>query len=761
VTTTCGELTPSDGCQVTAGGAALVLEGDVLAPGVVYRGGAVRVEAGIIRCVGCDCDRSDATLVTCPDAVIAPGLVNPHDHVAYDGLGPQPLGTERYDHRHDWRLGLRGHTELTYEGGASPVERVAQELRMLLGGVTTLAGGAGENGLVRNADMPELGEGLPTAPADSETFPLDDADGLLLASGCAYGKNHAGPEDVARAGAFLAHLGEGVDVDAENELDCALTADFGLVGPTSGAVHAVATTAELAAEFGARSALVVWSPRSNVALYGNTAPVPLLLRSGVEVALGTDWLLTGSMNLLRELDCAKLWSDIYFDHALDNHALFTMVTAAGARAVGAADAIGRLAPGMLADVVIVDRRDREPFAALVTAEPADFMLLLRGGVPLYGRAALLEALGAGSCDELDVCGADQRVCTSDSGFSLADLQAAALATYPLFACDTPPDEPTCVPARPGAYDGMPTDLDRDGDGIADADDLCPAVFDPPRPLDDGSQADADGDGHGDACDPCPLDPNDGCADRDGDRDADGIPDGLDICPDTSDPEQTDSDADGRGDVCDFCATKNPGISPCPLAIAAIRNHAAPEHPPRHALVEIASAVVTAVRPETGSSRGFYVEDAAAPYSGLFVYTGSDSPGVEVGDQVTLRGQYDVYYDLDELVSVTVVARESLGGTLSPIVVSAESIGDDGELGDEYDSMLVTVENAVVAVTNPDAPSDYDETLLEGALRLDDLLDPELDNDFVVGSTFSAVTGILGTSFGHRKLMPRQPSDLGE
>jgi hypothetical protein len=70
-----------------------------------------------------------------------------------------------------------------------------------------------------------------------------------------------------------------------------------------------------------------------------------------------------------------------------------------------------------------------------------------------------------------------------------------------------------------------------------------------------------------------------------------------------------------------------------------------------------------------------------------------------------------------------------------------------------------VTDAVVTVTNPDAPSDYDETELAGALRLDDLLDPELDNGFAPGAAFSAVTGVLGYSFDHRKLMPRSAEDL--
>jgi hypothetical protein len=57
------------------------------------------------------------------------------------------------------------------------------------------------------------------------------------------------------------------------------------------------------------------------------------------------------------------------------------------------------------------------------------------------------------------------------------------------------------------YTGAPSSSDADGDGIPDASDDCPRVFNPIRPVDGGKQADADGDGVGDACDPCPLTAN--------------------------------------------------------------------------------------------------------------------------------------------------------------------------------------------------------------------------------------------------------------
>ena len=90
-----------------------------------------------------------------------------------------------------------------------------------------------------------------------------------------------------------------------------------------------------------------------------------------------------------------------------------------------------------------------------------------------------------------------------------------LGSYPLVFCGSPEGEPSCVPYRPGEYDGTPVkgpprSSDLDGDGIADVHDNCPMVFNPVRPMDGGVQGDADSDGIGDACDKCPLDLGAGC-----------------------------------------------------------------------------------------------------------------------------------------------------------------------------------------------------------------------------------------------------------
>jgi cysteine-rich repeat protein len=140
--------------------------------------------------------------------------------------------------------------------------------------------------------------------------------------------------------------------------------------------------------------------------------------------------------------------------------------------------------------------------------------------------------------------------------------------------------------------------DRDGDGVRDFDDDCPAIADPSQADRDGDgagdacdlcvslrdpeQRDRDGDGRGDLCDALPDDAapdsdNDGLADAADncpawsnivptysyitpdprDRDRDGRGDACDNCALTANADQADADLDGAGDACDNCATPNP------------------------------------------------------------------------------------------------------------------------------------------------------------------------------------------------------------
>jgi cytosine/adenosine deaminase-related metal-dependent hydrolase len=765
---------PAQGvCDVTKSGTSgLMLQGTVLAPNEVFHGGEVLIAGnGIIQCVACDCSgnaaAADASVVTCAKGVISPGLINLHDHLTYANNPPANIGTTRYNDRTEWRTGAHGATKIPYSSGATKDQQLAAELRYVMSGTTSAAAAGGELGLLRNLDETNLKEGLSIQTVDTDTFPLDDSSGIQQTNNCNYGANRETAAQVASLDAYVPHIAEGIDLDAENELDCAMTSGtYDIVQPQTAIIHAVAAGAKEAAGIRAAHAMVVWSPRTNISLYGNTAPVTLYDNLGIPLALGPDWLLSGSMNMSRELACADSFNQKYLNHHFSDFDLWRMVTTNAAFGAGVEQGLGMLKPGYIADIAIFDGSTNTDHRAVIAGDAQSVALVLRAGKPLYGDDALVAdpAIGGASCDTIDVCGVSKRACVSESGDTLAAIETAGTAVYPLFSCGGPPaGEPSCVPFRQGEYDGTITATDSDGDGIPDAQDDCPHIFNPIRPMDNGVQADADGDGEGDVCDPCPNDPTDSCAKPDPDDvDGDGWANGVDNCPKVANPDQKDSDGDGIGDACDGCKVANPGFSPCPVAITAVRNPKDPDHPAVGTVVTLDGLYVTALRPNTGSSRGFYVQDSSLqPFTGIFVFTGSSAPGVAVGNKVSIAGTYDEYYDQSEIDTPT-VNIEDPGTTLpfGPIVIANPAdVATGGSKAEGYESMLLEIDNVAVTVTNPDAPSNYGEFEVTGGLRIGNLLYPTLANTFAVGTTFTTLVGIETYTFSDYKMEPRGAADV--
>ncbi|MGI9221556.1 MAG: amidohydrolase family protein [Woeseiaceae bacterium] len=497
-------------CEVLAvGERSTIIIGTVLAQDQVLLNGSVLIDAdGRIAEVGCDLPQdAHTTVLACPGAIVSPGFVNPHDHIFYNHVAPSAPVNERYDHRHQWRLGLEGHSQPAYERATTNEQLAWSELRQILGGTTSISGLGGVPGLTRNLEDAQLDGDLAQPAAFATVFPLSDAEGRMLADGCDY-PEPVPAESFAGAGSFQAHVAEGVDARANNEIGCVMQLLEEFEQPTA-FVHFIAASADDAVALQQSNANVVWSPRSNIALYGHTADVTLFGRLGINIALSTDWLPSGSMNMLRELHCAASFSNTYLDGFFTSRELWQMATVNAATSFGLQDEIGSIEPGLMADIAVFRNGPSEdPFEDLTNAADSDLILALRGGEVVAGHSALTQAIGA-ECDVLPValsCGSEMAVCLGADNGDLRSILTANQKSYPLMACGAVPDaEPTCIPSRPGQFDGrVVAGSDNDGDGITNNNDNCPNVFNPPRPMDGGLQPDFDRDGAGDACDLNPL-----------------------------------------------------------------------------------------------------------------------------------------------------------------------------------------------------------------------------------------------------------------
>jgi len=101
------------------------------------------------------------------------------------------------------------------------------------------------------------------------------------------------------------------------------------------------------------------NPGSNMKLASGVAPVPEMLKAGVNVGLGTDG--AASNNNLDILEEARLASLLHKLHTSDPTAVnayqaLLMATRGGAAALGLGDKVGQLKPGMKADVILLELR---------------------------------------------------------------------------------------------------------------------------------------------------------------------------------------------------------------------------------------------------------------------------------------------------------------------------------------------------------------------------------------------------------------------
>ncbi|MEZ4462529.1 MAG: amidohydrolase family protein [bacterium] len=761
-------------CDATAGTSGILLHvGQVLAPEAIYENGYVLVDdAGIITCTGCDCasqaGAAAATKISCADAVLSPGLINAHEHITFSTLAPAPASDERYDHRHDWRRGIRGHNRISSPSDTSREALLMVELRNIITGATSMSGSGSTQGLVRNLDRPADQEGLTGVNVDYDTFPLGDNGGELLSTGCNYPS--IAPQTSLNAGIYQPHVSEGIDPEARNEYLClsnAMASGVDLIAANTSIVHGVGLNADDIADIAANGAKLIWSPRSNISLYGMTARIPLFRRFGVTIAMGTDWSLSGSATMLRELKCAASLNATQYGGLLSDRELWEMATVNGAIAMGAENQLGSIKVGYIADLALFARVGRNAYSAVIEADTTQTALVLRAGQPMVGDANIIEALvpaaDISKCEALSICQTERRICLErDTGITLAQITAALPQTaYGPFFCGTPPGEPTCIPSRPEEFDGVSSVTDQDGDGIPNDADICPAQFNPVRPLDlNSTQADFDNDATGDECDVCPLAEGATCPMYNpDDRDADGVANLLDNCPAVSNPDQADEDGDDIGDACDTCpGFDNSTALYCPTTIYDIRAGTVATG----ALVQITDALVIAasgttifVRVAPGSPT-FTSQDNSGLQ--IFLGNGAVSTPPNLGDVVTLVGSVSEFGGSPQMDKIQTLQVTSSGVALpDPIDVSVADVVTGGPKASTLQGLLVRVQDVTVTSSNPDAPSDFQEFEVDG-LRVDDLLFA-VPTRPSVGETFSSITGILHFSFSNTKVCPRSADDL--
>ncbi len=134
---------------------------------------------------------------------------------------------------------------------------------------------------------------------------------------------------------------------------------LGLLGPRTTLVHAIWLTDDDISRLAEHGCAAVHNPLSNMKLGSGVCPVRKLLDAGIDVALGTDGLATSdTADLIEAIRAASLIHKAGKpDHAswVSADEVFDMATSAGARTGLMAGEVGKIEPGMRADLILLDR----------------------------------------------------------------------------------------------------------------------------------------------------------------------------------------------------------------------------------------------------------------------------------------------------------------------------------------------------------------------------------------------------------------------
>ncbi|MEA2195538.1 MAG: 5-methylthioadenosine/S-adenosylhomocysteine deaminase [Solirubrobacteraceae bacterium] len=386
-------------------------------------------------------------------AVVYPGLIDLHNHIAYNclALWIAPGRSAPWTARDQWpkdpdylpSISLPVNA-LCQANGKAVLKYV--ETKAVVGGVTAIQGSSKvgrpfEGWMVRNIEYETFRTGR--VGVRQAVFALEGE------------KEFAKTKALLDAGeAFIYHLAEGTDAALVAEYDALDTHE--ILAPRFVGIHCTALGDAQYAGWVPRGGSVVWSPFSNLWLYGATTDVAAARARGMRICLGADWSPSGSKSLLGELKVADLYNRERLGGLFSAQDICRMATCNPADALGWEDRLGRLRAGLHADLLVVARREDDVYRNLVTSIEADVLLVTINGYPMYGVAALMAAGAAVAPEPIEVApGLERVVSLRDARIEDADMGwGEVVAALDAIRADAPAAHVAAVAAAGGVQNHL-------------------------------------------------------------------------------------------------------------------------------------------------------------------------------------------------------------------------------------------------------------------------------------------------------------------
>ena len=358
----------------------------------VERRGAVAIQGGLVLAAGPEdalrAAHPDAVVTSHGDGLILPGFVDAHAHYPQTAIvaswGARLLEwLERYTFPEEARFGDPAHAAEVAAGYldlllAHGTTSVASFCTSHEAGVDAFFAAAEARGMRVAAGLTAMDRHVPAALRDTARDAHDRSEALI---GRWHGRGRAAyaisprfaptssPEQLEAMGALWAahptclvqtHLAEQLDEVAwvanlfpEAPDYLGVYERFGLLGARGLYGHAIHLVPRERARLAEIGAAAIHCPTSNAFIGSGRLDVAAARRDGIAVGLATDTGGGTSFSMLRTMAAAYGIAQLS-GTALHPAQLLWLATEGSARAMHMADRVGRIAPGMEADLVVLD-----------------------------------------------------------------------------------------------------------------------------------------------------------------------------------------------------------------------------------------------------------------------------------------------------------------------------------------------------------------------------------------------------------------------
>ena len=402
--------------------APIILKGVVITPDEVYDPGWIVVNNRKIESVSPNQINIPGAIEIDTGGIIFPGLINLHDHVVWN-VFPRWDPNQVFMNRYEWRMGNEDYVKISAAFSGISADLFCEmntygEIRALAGGTTSIVGTANRlciRGLVRNLDFLSGFYQIPIIQDHAHIRNLIDV-----------------PNDIQEIIKFLnadesealfIHLAEGVGPAMRAEFD--QMDEKGLLTDKTAIIHGIALSPDQYRRMNEKGASLIWSPRGNLELYGQTADITSALEADVMVAIGSDWAITGSANILDELRFAAEWNSTNLGNLLNDKQLVEMVTTIPAAIAGISEEVGTISEGKFADLLVISGDPSNPYRSLIDADPESVQLVLVDGIPVFGEILLMERFwDSAELSQVDIGGAIKALRQTEFTDMVYDLKQA-------------------------------------------------------------------------------------------------------------------------------------------------------------------------------------------------------------------------------------------------------------------------------------------------------------------------------------------------